>query len=148
MSLFPQPIIKVRIIVRRHVLYCRWASWYRIQATLVLNDLTRAEIFCTASPHVTRTFVVRRMWGDTAFHGSNEGPLVHCDNIFQKWRGKGEQKAVISLVDSEGIVLLPRSGTLKTEQTYTEYILAAVRKDEQVTPTSHGQTRALRFWVC
>ena len=92
--------------------------------------------------------MVRRMWGDTAFHGSNEGPLVHCDNIFQKWRGKGEQKAVISLVDSEGIVLLPRSGTLKTEQTYTEYILAAVRKDEQVTPTSHGQTRALRFWVC
>ena len=66
----------------------------------------------------------------------------------KKWRGKGEQKAVISLVDSEGIILLPRSGTLKTEQTYTEYILAAVRKDEQVTPTSHGQTRALRFWVC
>ena len=61
--------------------------------------------------------------------------------------GKGEQKAVNSLVDSEGIILFPQPGTLKTEQTFTEYILAAVREDKQVTPTSHGQKRALRFWV-
>ena len=40
--------------------------------------------------------------------------------------------------------MAPDTCTLKTKQTFTEYILAVVREDEQVTTTSLGQHRAPR----